>query len=527
MSRYRNRKSRPIPQDRFLAEGGAVTAWGRGVPGAGGMARAFALLLLSLALGGCAAFTDRSGFSVVGTGTATSIRSPGHHEGEPLVVEPEIPASWWNNSDPACSRLTVQDFEPSGDPLIIHVHAWPFLNHLSLVLNHPGIRDASLPLIGDRGLPARLTLRAHDPIWPDQYKGEEKTFGVLPMALYTFLRQCVAAPDTDKRTAIEKTLAAILGALPRSYRDELRFQFGVYQGLTKETKKDTEPPLGIVRVTANTSLLMTTPTQPSDSDSDSQPFSGITQSQITAAQRATVFCDGSKCESETFEGLDFSPALGLAGTKKIGRNPPRSPYVDYVDGAWWQMHQANTSRKETLLPLGAYLLYPVAPPLEDPGGKDYWPKLSNEFSMQSPVWLVLDYGETMASSDFYDTLKALKINDKKEATCKNLQSNKRITCKAFIGPTLVEARIKVYLNGTAQWVPAGSVVADVVAHDQPEPHAACPTLNADEKSASMLWPGMRLPTLRRTFGARTSVAVAEPDSAILCLPLIPGDRLTW
>ncbi len=246
MSRYRNRKSHSVPQDRFLAEGHAIPARSRGLPGAGGMARAFALLLLSLALGGCAAFTDRSGFSVVGTSTATSIRSPGHHEGEPLVVEPEIPASWWNNSDPTCHRLTVQDFEPSRAPLVVHVHAWPLLNHLSLVLDHPGIREASLPLIGDRGLPARLTLRAHDPTWPgksDKYKGEEKTFGVLPMALYTFLRQCVAAPDADKRRAIEKTLAAVLGALPRDFRDELRFQFGIHQGPPKETKTDTEPPL--------------------------------------------------------------------------------------------------------------------------------------------------------------------------------------------------------------------------------------------------------------------------------------------
>lgn len=498
------------------------------MPGAGGMARAFALLLLSLALGGCAAFTDRSGFSVVGTSTTTSIRSPGHHEGEPLVVEPEIPASWWNNSDPTCHRLTVQDFEPSRAPLVVHVHAWPLLNHLSLVLDHPGIREASLPLIGDRGLPARLTLRAHDSTWPgksDKYKGEEKTFGVLPMALYTFLRQCVAAPDADKRRAIEKTLAAVLGALPRDFRDELRFQFGIHQGPPKETKTDTEPPLGIVRVTANTSLLMTTPTQPSDSEG--QPFSGITQSQITAAQRGTTLCNGPNCERESFEGLDFSPALGLAGTKKKGANPPQAPFVDYVDGAWWQMHQANVNRKEeTSLPLGAYLLYPVTPPLEDTGGNDYWPKLS-QAGVQSPFWLVLDYGETMVSSDFYDVLKALRIDAAKEATCENLQRDKNVTCKAFIGPTFVEPRIKVYLNGTAQWVPAGSVVADAIAHDQPEPHAACPSPDTGKESASVIWPGTRLPTLRRTFGARTSIAVAEPASAILCLPLIPGDRLTW
>lgn len=495
------------------------------------------LLLLCLALGGCVTFVDRSEFSVVGTGSTTSIRSPGHRVGEPLVVELDIPASWWKSRESACSSLKVEDFEPSGKSLVIDVYAWQFGSNLvSLVLDHPSIRNASLPLVGDRGLPARLVQRAYDPnssstgqSWPYDNESEKEKFGVLPMGLYAFFRQCIAAPDKAKqRIAIERSLAAVLDALPRGYQNELRFQFGVHQGLTKETKEETEPPLGILRVTANMSLIMTTPTQPIEKDG--QPFSGVVQSQITAVQRATVFCDKPKdCGSESFNGLDFSLVLSLAGTNKISPERDKKYFVDYVDGAWWQMHPTTTNKRATLLPLGAYLLYPKDPPLENKGGTKYWPVPERPES--SPVWIVLDYGQTMKSSSLYDELKNLMNVDSDghnpKENCDKLQENDPITCKAFIGPTLVEARIKVYLNGTAQWVPVGSVVADVIAHDQPEPLVACPSLNSDEKGASMPWARMRLPTLYRTFGVRTSLAVAEPASAILCLPLVPGDRLTW
>ncbi len=189
------------------------------------------------------------------------------------------------------------------------------------------------------------------------------------------------------------------------------------------------------------------------------------------------------------------------------------------------MHKANISQIETHLPLGAYLLYPSQPKFEDEGGKEYWPSLRSQ-GVQSPIWLALDYGETMQSSNFYDDLTKLQKN-KTQAKCQDLQISKRITCKAFIGPAMVEGRIKVYLNGIAQWFPVGSVVADLIVHDLPDPHVACPSLRPGRQGDPVPWAMSHLPQLRRTFGARTSVAVAEPPSAILCLPLISGDQLTW
>ncbi len=496
------------------------------------------VIFLGLLNVACAPLGDRSHFLIAGDSAGVRhIRAPGHNLGTDLTIELPISASDWNRQDANCTAEYQIRPNVGSEPYSIRAFNLALVRSpVTLVLKGPGIRNGAPGFIADRSLPRRMIDQGNSSNALSD-ADVDKRFGPFAADLFKFFSACLKTPSKDG--GIERGMTAVFSSLPHTLSDELRYQFGIFEwgnpGNPEDDKLVDNALLWAVQLQPGMNLLSSTPIPPPP-ETPPPPFGGILQSELQLIERYAVVPAHNGKTGSIQRGLDFAGAITLGGV--IRDHSIADPQPVYFDGAWSMLHRGSEGAVTATFPLAAYLVYPKSNPTQDNQTGGYWTNFSDPKAQKTATWLVLDYGQTLLSSQNdllsehpYKFLLNLRTGDK-PAQCER-GWNRRMYCFKFTGATIGVARISVFANGRQLWVPVGSLVTDIIQSDPGTNHISSSLCgSSDKKLIDVPWsdgqpPTVLIPKLERRFSFGFSEARYDAPSSLLCAPLLPGDRLSW